>query len=218
MWLQRQEVDLDCLSFTNTLQPSNSQNLGSSPFQYKTEFTGYAYWVVVDLDKCHAGIRIQCGSIINIANLNTEEGKYVVDACQLVCDKFSFFPVHYRIGDGQGFTSADDYHHYFFILAVPSTYTKVTKSPLLQLLLKLKPTRSFLPIALLKFLLSCLCNSLTSPMRQQDQEKTPRPSLNLDFLPLPSPQPQQYSDDILDITNDESFADVRRRYDFWYRK
>ena len=131
MWLQRQEVDLDCLSFTNALQPSNSQNLYSSPFRYETEFTRYAYQVVVNLDKCHAGIHIQCGSIINIANLNTEEGKYVVDACQLVRDKFSFFPIHYWIGNGQGFTSADDYHHYSFILAVPSTYTKVTKSPLL---------------------------------------------------------------------------------------
>src|SRR6266581_401159 len=170
MWLQRQEVDLDCLSFTNTLQPSNSQNLGSSPFQYETEFTGYAYRVVVDPDKCHTGIHIQCGSIINIANLNTEEGKYVVDACQLVHDKFSFFPIHYWIGDGQGFTSADDYHHYSFILTVPSTYIKVTKSPLFRLLLKLKPARSFLPIALLNFFF----RTFAIPSHHQHINKTRR--------------------------------------------
>ena len=174
--------------------------------------------MVIDLDKCHAGIHIQCGSIVNIANLNTKKGKYVIDACQLVCNKFSFFPVYYQIGNSQGFTLVDNYHHYSFILAVPSTYAIVTKSLLLQLLLKLKPARSFLPITLLKFLLSRLCNSLTSPMRQQDQEKTPRPSLDLDFLPLPSPQSQRYSDNILDITNDKSFADAQRRYDFWYGK
>src|SRR5438309_4376867 len=104
------------------------------------EFTRYAYQVVVNLDKCHAGIHIQCSSIVNIANLNTEEGKYVVDACQLVRDKFSFFPIYYQIDDGQGFISADNYHHYSFILAVPSIYAIVTKSLLLQLLLRLKPT------------------------------------------------------------------------------
>jgi len=218
MWLRRQELDLDSLTITTALPPSKSQPWCSTAFQYKTEFTGYAYRVVINPGKCHAGICIQCGSIVNIANLNTDEGKYVVDVCQLVRDEYAFFPVHYWIGDGQGFTSADDFRHYSFILIVPSTYCLVNESPLLHFLSKLKPTCSSHIALMFKLFLSCLCHSFTSKAPQQDHEKTLRPLLDLEFLPLPSPQSQQHPDDFLDITDDEPFADARRRYDFWYCK
>ena len=218
MWLRRQELDLDSLTITTALPPSKSQSRCFTPFRYETEFTGYAYRVVIDPGKCHAGIRIQCGSIVNIANLNTKEGKYVVDACQLVRDEYAFFPVHYRIDDGQGFTSADDFRHYSFILVVPSTYCLVNESPLLHFLSKLKPTRSSHISLMFKLLLSRLRHSFASKAPRQDHEKTPRPSLDLEFLPLPTPQSQQHLDDFLDITDDEPFADARRRYEFWYCK
>lgn len=216
MWLRRQELDLDSLTVTTIFSPSKSQPRCSTPFRYETEFTGYAYRVVIDSGKCHAGIRIQCGSIVNIANLNTKEGKYVVDACQLIRDEFAFFPVHYRIGDGQGFTSADDSHHYSFILIVPLIYCLVNESPLLQLLSKLKPARSSHIVFMFKFLLSRLRHSFTSKAPQH--EKTPRPSLDLEFLPLPSPRSQRHPDEFLDITDDEPFANARRNYDFWHGK
>jgi len=129
MWLRRQELNLDSLTVTTALPPSKSQSRCSTPFRYEMEFTGYTYCVIIDPGKCHAGICIQCGSIVNIANLNTEEGKYVVDACQLIRDEYAFFPVHYQIGDGQGFTLADDFHHYSFSLVVLSTYCLIDKSP-----------------------------------------------------------------------------------------
>jgi len=133
----------------------------------------------------------------------------------LVRDEYAFFPVHYRIGDGQGFTSADNFHHYSFILIVPLIYCLVDKSPLLQFLSKLKPTHSHIAF-MFKHFLSRLRHSFTSKAPQQDHEKTPRPSLDLDFLPLPSPWSQQHLDDFLDVTDDEPFADARRRYEFWH--
>jgi hypothetical protein len=69
-----------------------------------------------------------------------------------------------------------------------------------------------------KLLLSRLRHSFASKAPRQDHEKTPRPSLDLEFLPLPTPQSQQHPDDFLDITDDEPFADARRRYEFWYCK
>ncbi len=206
---------MDCFVSITMLPPLKSQPSHSSPFRYEMEFTGYAYYVVVNLVKCHAGIHIQCGSIVNIANLNTEEGKYIIDACQLI-HKGLFFSIHYCLGDGQGFTSADDHCHYLFILIVFSTYCLTTESPLLQLLLKLEPKCSFFPMATLKFLLLCLYHFFIPPKQQQDPEKTPKTSLDLDFLPLPSPQSQQYPDDFLDITDNGPFADAQRKCEFWY--
>ena len=52
----------------------------------------------------------------------------------------------------QGFTLADNSHHYFFILAIPSIFISVSNFP--QFLLKLKPTHSYLPFAKLKYYLA----------------------------------------------------------------
>ena len=216
MWLRKREVNLDPLTFTTTLSPSESQSQCSSPFRYEAEFTGYAYRVVVDPAKCHAGIRIQCGSIVNIAQLNTREGRYVVDACQLIRDGLLFFLVHYRIGDGQGFTSTDDCHHYSFILIVPSTYSSASGSPLLQLSAKLKPTRTFLSATMINFFYSITRHLFASKVHPPDNEKTPRPSLDLDFLPLSTPQSQQYPGDFLDITDNETFANTQRKHEYWH--
>lgn len=216
MWLRKQEIDLDSLTITTKLSPSGPPSLHSSHFQYETEFTGYAYHVLINPAKCHAGICIQCSSIVSIAHLNTKEGKYIVGACQLVREELLFFPVHYRIGDRQGFTSIDDSRHYSFILVVPSAYSSASRSPLLRLSAKLKPTCTSLSTTFINVFHSITHHIFAPKVHVPDHKKTPRPSLDLEFLLLPTLQSQECPGDFLDITDDETFASAQRRHKYWH--
>jgi len=151
----------------------------------------------------------ECGTVVDIANRNTARGKYVVDTCQLVCDGLSFFPVHYCKCD-QGFTSADDFHHYSFILAIPSSYSSNADSPFLQLPLKPKPVRSFYPFAMCKlYILSIIC-SVTSRICRGNHDVTPRASTEMDFRPH-----SQRSDAYLGITDDDTPSERGRKIAYW---
>lgn len=214
MWSSR-EVDLDDLSFTIEL-PSKSRLLHSTSFRYEAEFTGYFYRVAINPTRCHSNMRIQCGTIVNVANLNTARGKYVVDACQLTRDGLSYFPVHYREYD-QAFTSADDSCHYSFVLAIPSNFTSVSDSLLLQFLLKSKPTRSYLPFAKLKYFFAPVRHCFSLRNDQENQNATPRTSTEMDFRPPSSPQ-SQTSDNFLDFAEEDTPAERQRKHDFWFAR
>jgi len=214
MWSSR-EVDLDDLSFTIEL-PSKSRLLHSTSFRYEAEFTGYFYRVAINPTRCHSNMRIQCGTIVNVANLNTARGKYVVDACQLTRDGLSYFPVHYREYD-QAFTSADDSRHYSFVLAIPSNFTSVSDSLLLQFLLKSKPTRSYLPFAKLKYFFAPVRHCFSLRNDQENQNATPRTSTKMDFRPPSSPQ-SQTSDNFLDFAEEDTPAERQRKHDFWFAR
>ena len=213
IWNSR-KVNLDDLSFAAVLQTSKSQPPRSTSFRYETEFTGYLYRVAIDPTKCHSSVRIQCGTIVDVANLNTAQGKYVVDTCQLVRNGLSFFPVHYRECD-QGFTSADDFHHYSFILAIPSSFSSNTDSPFLQLPLKPKPVRSFYPFVMCKLYISSIICSLTSKICRGNHDTTPRASTEMDFRPPSSPHSQR-SDSYLDITDDDTPSERGRKLAYWF--
>lgn len=210
------KVNLDNLSFTATLRTSKSRPPCSTSFRYETEFTGYLYRVAIDPTRCHSNIRIQCGTVVDVANLNTTRGKYIVDTCQLVRDGLSFFPVHYRECD-QGFTSADDFRHYSFILAIPSPYCSNKNSPFLHLPLKPKSTRSFNPIFTCKLYLSSIFYCLTSKIHRENHDATPRTSTEMDFRPPSSPQSQR-SDAYLDITDDDTPSEKGRKLAYWFAR
>ena len=218
MW-RSPEVNLDRHSLAIKVPNQQSQTAQSTTFRYETEFTGYAYRVIVDPAKCHSGIRIQTGTIVNVANINTDEGKYVVDVCQHIRDDLCFFPVHFREYDGQRFTSADDNRHYSFILVVPLLYSQVptTTSPLLQKPLKSKPIRSFHPFVMIRLYTSSLLCCLTSKSHQESRNTTPRTSIEMDFRP-PSSLQSRKSDYIFDITGDETASERGRKYAFWFAR
>jgi len=210
------KVNLDDLSSAAVLQTSKSQPPCSTSFRYETEFTGYLYRVAIDPTKCHSSIHIQCGTVVDIANLNTVRGKYIVDTCQLVRNGLSFFPVHYRECD-QGFTSADHFHHYSFILAIPSSFSSNADSPFLQLPLKPKPVRSFYPIVMCKLFISSIICSLTSKICRGNHDTTPRASTEMDFRP-PSSSHSQRSETHLDITDDDIPSERGRKIAYWFAR
>jgi len=121
MW-KRCEVNLNDLSHVVELCIPKSRTLRTTIFHDEDEFMGYRYRVLIDPSKCRVGLSIRHGTIVNVNNLNTEWGKYVVEPCQLIRGNIAFFPVHFREYDGQKFTSVEDSQHYSFILVVPSAY------------------------------------------------------------------------------------------------
>ena len=216
MW-RKPAIDLDYHSLANRITIQESRIEYSTAFRYEMEFTGYAYRVIIDPAKCHSGIRIQCGTVVNVANLNTTAGKYIVDACQLVREDLCFFPVHFREYDGQRFTSADDTHHFSFILVVPSVYSRViaSVSPLLQKSSKSKPIRSFYPFSMFNIRIPSFFRCFTSKNHQESRDSTPRTSFETDFHP-PSSLQSQKSDYAFDITADDTASERGRKYAFWF--
>jgi len=153
-------------------------------------------------------------TIINVTNLNTARGKYVVDACQLTHDGLSYFPVHYHEYD-QAFTSANDSRHYSFVLAIPSNFTSISDSLLLQFLLKSKPTRSYLPFAKLKYFFAPVRQCFSLRNDQENQTATSRTSTEMDFRP-PSSSQSQTSDNFLDFAEEDTPTERQRKHNFWF--
>jgi len=91
-------------------------------FQHETEFTGFDYCVQRDESQCHEPLVIKTGDIINILNTNTQQSRYVVNLCQMICNGRVYLPVHYHDYYEQGFTKASDSRHRSFILDIPTSF------------------------------------------------------------------------------------------------
>jgi len=203
--------------YSSLLQLSSTLVLCKKRPQRSHSRTSATQYGSIDLTSVRLGvfpIQEDCRHII--ANLNTAREKYVVDACQLTRDGLSYFPVHYREYD-QAFTLADDSRHYSFILAIPSNFTSVSNSLLLQFLLKSNPTRSYLPFAKLKYFFAPVRHCFSLRNDQENQNATPRTSTEMDFRPPSSPQ-SQTSDNFLDFAEEDTPAERQRKHDFWFAR
>ena len=118
----------------------------------------------------------------------------------------------------QGFTLADDSRHYFFILAIPSIFTSVSNSPLLQFLLKFWLQNTFLPpIRQIEIL---PCPSLPLFLSEEWLRKSECNSKDFNWDRLPSTLQSTHSlrawTISLILLIEGTPAERQRKYDFWF--
>ena len=66
-----------------------------------------------------------CGTNVNVFNLNSHEGQYVVDACHRICDEKAYLRVLWR---DKNHNVGNPYHpvHPSFMLVVPQAFNKIS--------------------------------------------------------------------------------------------
>jgi len=86
--------------------------------QPEAEFAGIPWRLVIDPTHTHLLPEFRRGSIINIMGSNHEQGKYMVECCQLKRDGIAYLKVVFREGDQRVCPVWDPFRP-AFILAVP---------------------------------------------------------------------------------------------------
>lgn len=104
----------------------------STYFQEEQEFMGIRYRVRVDCSDLEPVI-IRRGVSVNICNLNTRHGRYIVDTCQLFREERAYLIVHFREYYNQAFSDTRDSQHPSFVLDVPKAFCKSLLMPHLRL-------------------------------------------------------------------------------------
>ena len=116
---------ISLMKFLDRYKPISSEydvSVRPTYFHPELEFIGIPYRLKVNSYKCCDFPMLNIGNTLDVHDINSPHGRYIIESCPLVRGGSAYLVVHFRYYENQGFTVVNDYRHPSFILEVPACY------------------------------------------------------------------------------------------------